>query len=159
MTKNIAQEVAELTSEQKNNIANIHLKQLVGETLIITITLIVAIVSFVRFSIKENAANTTYVFLKENPSFSSISCEIIGDPTDEGSIPLESSQIQSNYNAQMKSLEERKEMNTLKWSSIIICGIFGLICLAVLHIFLKKKHPYYSEKKYRYLKKNKDINS
>lgn len=154
MKKNIEQEVATLTPEQKDSLPNIYKTQMIGQTLILAVALIIATICFARFSIKENAAEDNYNLLTSNQNMT-----MTVDGTITNSLSLDSTQMNSihildNNDAQLQLLEEKNEMGTYKWVSLVVCGVAGIICLFILHIFLKKKHPYYSGKKYKYLKNN-----
>jgi len=155
MKKNIEQEVATLTTEQKDSLPDIYKTQMIGQTLILTIFLIVATILFTRFSIKENAAEDNYNLLTSNQNMTMTVDGTITNSLSLDSMQMSSIHILDNDDAQLQLLEEKKEMGTFKWVSLAVCGVSGLICIFILHFLLKKKHPYYSEKKYKYLKKNK----
>ena len=126
--KPIEQQVAELTPEQKNNMGKIYKKYSISIVSILLIFFILVIAMFAYASSKEKQAKTRADMILENNIFSS-------------------------YDEREELLEEYYDAKQLKPLTLIVGGGVSLAAIVVVCLIIQRKYPYFSEQKYKYLKK------
>lgn len=132
-------QVAELNEEQKNNIVMLYKKQF--KVLIIAmIVFAVALVAFIGFRISASIAKDDWDRIETSIALN----EIDGSYNEE------------LYDANYDAIDRYYDLLQYSNLSLMIGGglTFVIACLSLLVISNGKKQvPYYSEKKYRYIKK------
>lgn len=138
-------QVAELNEEQKNNIVMLYKKQF--KILIIAmIVFAVVIVAFIGFRIAASIAKDDWDRIETSITLSGM----------DGSYDM--GLFDANYDAMNRYYDLLQYSNL----SLMIGGGLALIIGCISLIVLsngKKQFPYYSEKKYRYIKKTRNTKS
>lgn len=144
MKKTIEQQIAELTSEQKNSMKKIYRKYLISffSVILVGVILIVGIYLYAAEPAKE--AKAKYDELSEQ-------IDILSD--DDWNLDA-SREMFELMEKRGEYFDEYHDMKRLKSSSLGIGGGVGFIGLLVVILIFKKKYPYFSEKKYLYMKKS-----
>ncbi len=136
MAKPIEQQVAELTNEQRNSIKSIYKKAVIAEICCIIIGLIISACSFVFVAVKAEEAEDRY---------NKLDAQVSMNPFD--------------FDLRDEWLDAMDEYHTYEDKGIKILSIVPGLILAFVGIIaslciIKAKYPYFSEKKYTYLKKS-----
>ena len=135
--KTIEQQIAELTPEQKNNMGKIYKKYVLSLISIVLVGVILIIGIFAYASIREEQAKDEHDKI-------------------QATIELNKSNNTydfSLYDESMEAIDEYYNIKQLKPLSLVIGGIVTMIGVVIVYVIFKKKYPYFSEKKYTYLKK------
>ncbi|MBO5870634.1 MAG: hypothetical protein J6Q89_07795 [Clostridia bacterium] len=133
----LEQRVAELTPEQKSNMGKIYKNYIISLLSVILVGVLLTIGLFLEGSIKEERAKDEY---------------------DKIQTMIELNETNNKYDfslfdESLEALDEFYDMKQKKNLSFVIgSGVTFFGVLAVYFIF-KIKYPYFSEKKYTYLKK------
>lgn len=138
MKKPIEQQIAELTHEQRNSIKGIYKKYIVVYVAVLVIGIIVSAVSFMFVSMKLEKAEERYERL-------AIQQEI---NEKNGTFDFELSDEKT------EAMDEYYDLKPIRIFSLLTGPIVILIGTGVIFGIFKSKYPYFSEKKYTYLKKN-----
>ncbi len=133
----IEQQIAELTPEQKNNMGKIYKRYIICLISVFLIGVLVGIGIFAKASINEKKAKDEHDGLQTKIELSEITHKYDTSLFDESS----------------EALDEYYDAKLLKSSALAIGSAISLIGILVVFIAFKKKYPYFSEKKYSYLKK------
>ncbi len=136
-TRILQEQIAEMTEEQKNNMGKIYKKYVISLVLVVFVGILIALGLFVEASISEEKAREKY----------------------------DKIQAQIELNAQMnkydfslfdeksEALDEYFDMNQQKNMSLGIGSGVAFLGVLITYFIFKRKYPYFSEKKYAYLKK------
>ena len=139
MKDSIENQVAQLTEEQKRNMGKIYKKYTISLCSIFVITVITAVFAYFYFGAQAEKAADRYEAMKTQNELQQMQAEMTGSfyvP------PANTSTLVAYYDL----LQDQG-------ISIMVIGIIGLICEFAVYLIFKKKYPYFSEKKYKYLKK------
>lgn len=134
MEMSIEQQVAALTDEQKANMGRIYKRYVTTLLSIVAAVVIVAVAVFVCITLKIDEVQNKREAL-------AISMQL--DPLNSLSLFDESSALLDQY------------YDLQQWKSyvLILAGVTALMAVLIVFVIFKKKYPYFSEKKYTYLKK------
>ena len=133
----IEQQIAELTIEQKNNMGKIYKKYLISIISIFLLGILAGVGIFAEASIKAERAKEEWDRLEAISDFNEAN-NIYDSSLSRKTIDA----IDEYYDA-----EQEKSGGIAAGSAVSLLGV--LLTFAVF----KKKYPYFSEKKYEYLKK------
>ncbi len=137
MKKPIEQQIAELTYEQKNSLKDIYKKFLTSFIVVWVIAFLVGAGLFITFTVKAQEAKDRYDYLQTKIDLHAANYNWDFDLYDE----------------KMDAFDEYYDMQEKKPLAFFAGGaVLALGLVLVLGIF-KSKYPYFSEKKYSYLKK------
>lgn len=133
----IEQQVAELTPEQRNRMGTVYKKYLITLLLVALAGVLVTIGLFVEANIRETIAHNRHEALQAE---------------------IELNEMTNTYNAALfdesqEALDEYYDSKQQKGLSLMIGSGVMLGGLVITYGIFKKKYPYFSEKKYAYLKK------
>lgn len=133
----IEQQIAELTPEQRNAMGNIYKKYVISLIVVFLLGVLAAVGMFVEASIREGQANDELDKIQTMIALNEITNKYDFSLFDESSEALD-----EYYDA-----KHDKNWAPAKGSAVSFFGVLIVI------IIFKKKYPYFSEKKYTYLKK------
>lgn len=129
----IEQQITELTPEQRNNMGKIYKKYVISLVSLVIIGVLLSLVIFAAASIKEERAENRY---------DRYQTELAINPYDF-----------SLMEASSDAFDEYMDIAENKYLSFVLGGSFILLGCFVVYFIFKIKYPYFSEKKYSYLKK------
>ena len=133
----IEQQIAELTPEQKNAMGKIYKKYAISIIAVLLLCVIAIVVLYAQASTKEEQAKEEYDIIQTKIA--------LYEQAKRYDLSL--------YDESMKALDEYHDAQQAKYFVLVAVSVVGILgILAVMFIF-KKKYPYFSEKKYAYLKK------
>ena len=128
--KPIEQQVAELTPEQKSKMGKIYKGYLIATISVLLASVIAIVVLYSGASIRCEQAKEKYDRLEAQSLYN---------------INL--------FDERMEAMDAYYDAKIDKGVALMIGGGIGSVCLLAVAIFVKVKYPYFSEKKYTYLKK------
>ena len=136
----IEQQVAALTPEQRANMKPIYRKYFSASILVLLLAVVLGVVSFLLIS---KAADDAKARLDE-----------LDRLTDENP-----SYILECIDEKLDCIDRYYDMKSLKPMAL---GVFGIVCILgaiVIYFVFKRKYPYFSEKKYAFIKKQEKLTS
>ena len=139
--KTVEQQVAELTQEQKNNMGKIYKNYVFSLISVVLVGVILIIGIFAYASIEGEKAKDKYDAYQTSQEIREQTDKLQGKITVYG------------IGEGMELLDEYHKMKLLKPLSLVIGGVVCMIGVIAVYLIFKKKYPYFSEKKYTYLKK------
>ena len=137
MAKPIEQQIAELTIEQRNSLPKIYKKYLICLGCIVLAGIIVLVSMFAVVSMKLEKAQERYERLETQQALNEMNGTFDFALSDE----------------KLEAMDEYYDMIPLKPLSLCVGGAIILIGTLALFLIFRLKYPYFSEKKYTYLKK------
>lgn len=137
LEKTIEQQVAELTPQQKNSIKDIYKKFIIVYVVVLVIGIIVSAASFMFVSMKLEQAQERYERLETQQAINEMNGTFDFALSDE----------------KMEAIDEYYDLKPIRVFSLLTGPVVILIGTGVILVVFKSKYPYFSEKKYTYLKK------
>lgn len=137
MKRTIEQQIVELTFEQKNNLKEIYKKFAISVAIVWVIAFLVGAGLFVSFTVKAEEARDRKESIQAQIDLNKMSFNFNFDLYDE------------LYEAE----DEYYDMQGKKPLAFFALGGVLLIGFGIVLVTFKSKYPYFSEKKYSYLKK------
>jgi len=137
--KTLQEQIAELTEDQKNNMGKIYKKYVISIAVILVISICTIVGLLVTGSIREEKAKEKYDRIQTQIAMN----ERLN--IHDFSLLDESSEASDAY----------YDIIEQKYLSIGIVAGVGFVGLLIIYFIFKRKYPYFSEKKYAYLKKMK----
>ena len=140
MKKTIEQQVAELTPEQRGSLKKIYKRTFVAELIVAGIALFACLAMFIFLGIETAEA-------KEEMEYYQTQIEI------EENMPgfHFDFELHEEYQEAMDEYYDLKQITNIGYIAI---GLFAILAIVGIAVFVKTKYPYFSEAKYRYCKKN-----
>ncbi len=135
--KTIEEQIAELTPEQKNSMGKIYKKLNISIITVFLICIVLIIGIFFYFHNEEKRASDEHDRIQTT-------------------IDINSSNYKydfSLYDDSDEALDRVYDMQEAQYLTIIIGCLVGILAIGMILVVFKTKYPYYSEKKYKYLKK------
>ena len=139
--KTVEQQVAELTQEQKNNMGKIYKNYVFSLISVVLVGVILIIGIFAYASIEGEKAKDRYDAYQTSQE--------IREQTDK----LQGKFTVYGIGEGMELLDEYYKFERLKPLALVIGGVVVMIGVIIVYLVFKNKYPYFSEKKYKYLKK------
>ncbi|MBR5239294.1 MAG: hypothetical protein IKW04_01795 [Clostridia bacterium] len=150
MKKTLEEQIAELTPEQKSNMKTIYKKYFCCTTCICIIFVIIMIAGFGYFSKEEQKAKAIYDYKVTTIELDNQFKEQLAEINGEMYIGPNSYEVPEVAAAR----EKYQNMSLAKFGTLVVGGAIGLVSTLAVFCIFKKKYPYFSEKKYKYLKKH-----
>ncbi len=135
--KSIEQQIAELTPEQKSNMGKIFKREIISIAAVLIGFIVIAGSIFAYASIKEKQAKVEYDTIQAQIEFNT-------------TIHYHDLTF---YDKSEELFDEYYDMKQLKTDSLMVGSGVSLAAVLVICAIFKVKYPYFSEKKYKYLKK------
>ena len=136
-TRKLQEQIAEMTEEQKNNMGKIYKKYVLSIVLVFCVGILIALGLFAEASIREEKAKE-----KHNRIQAQIE---LNEQTNEYDFSL--------FDESSNALDEYYDMKQQKNLSLVIGSGIAFFGVLITYFIFKRKYPYFSEKKYNYLKK------
>ena len=136
-TRKLQEQIAEMTEEQKNNMGKIYKKYVLSIVLVFCVGILIALGLFAEASIREGKAKE-----KHNRIQAQIE---LNEQTNEYDFSL--------FDESSNALDEYYDMKQQKNLSLVIGSGIAFFGVLITYFIFKRKYPYFSEKKYNYLKK------
>ena len=133
----IEQQIAELTPEQKNNMGKIYKRLIVSLVAVVLVGVLAGVGMFVEASIREEKAKEKHERITTKIELNA------ADNTYDFSL----------FDEQKEALNEYYDIKESKTSTLVIGSGISFLGVVVVGLVFKVKYPYFSEKKYSYLKK------
>ena len=129
--------MAELTYEQKSSLKDIYKKFLTSFIIVWVVSFLVGASLFVTYAVKAEEAKNEYNYIETQI--------VLGEANSNWNFDL--------YDKKYEAFEEYNDMNGKKPLAFFAAGAVLLIGFGLVLGIFKVKYPYFSEKKYSYLKK------
>ncbi len=133
----LEQQIAELTPEQKNNMGKIYKKYIIFLISILLVGVLVGIGIFAEASINEKKAKDKHDKIQTLIE--------LNETTNKYDFSL--------FDEDLEALDEYYDAKLRKNSALVIGSAIAFFGVLGVYFTFKKKYPYFSEKKYTYLKK------
>jgi hypothetical protein len=133
----IEQQIAELTPEQRNNMGKIYKKLILSLIAVVLVGVLVGVGLFVEASIRLEKAEEKHDRISTKIELNTAS----------------NSYDFSLYDEQKEALNEYYDIKQERPVSLVIGTGISFIGVVAVGLVFKAKYPYFSEKKYSYLKK------
>ena len=136
-TRTLQEQIAEMTEEQKNNMGKIYKKYVLSIVVVFCVGILIALGLFAEASIREEKAKEKH---------------------DRIQAQIESNEQMNEYDFSLfdessNALDEYYDMKQQKNLSLVIGSGIAFFGVLITYFIFKRKYPYFSEKKYNYLKK------